>query len=114
MYENDSYSKIFNNLQDLAKADMSLLEALKAARAHAPEAAKTLARHLYTDSLVPRVGNRMAYNEFLGRHKDSGIHLSLDANSFGAINKEHGFETGNEAIKHLFNTTADVSRQFRR
>lgn len=112
MFDDDKYSKIIEGLEELAKVDMSLMAALGAARKNNQAAGKVLARHLFTDSMVPRVGNSFAYKDFLSRNKDSGVHLSLDANGFGSINKEHGFETGNEAIKHLFNTVSDVSRKY--
>lgn len=110
--DSNKYSKLRENLETLAKADMSLSEALALARKHNPEAGKILAGHIYKDRLVPKVGNRFAYEDFLKRHGNSGVHLSMDANSFGAINKEHGFETGDEAIKQLFNTASDVSRKY--
>lgn len=112
MFQDDKYQKIHKNLKDLRKVDMGLMEALKIARAHNPDAGNALARHIFLDTLVPRVGNSFAYKDFLSRHNNSGVHLSLDANSFGAINKEHGFEAGNEAIKQLFNTVSDVSRKY--
>ena len=111
MLDPNKYHKFLNTTKDLLKSDVSLSEALKIARQHNPEAGKVLARHIYTDTLVPRVGNNYAYNDFLSRHRNSGVHVSMDANSFGAINKEHGFEHGNEAIKQMFNTASDVSRK---
>ena len=112
MYDSNKYHKFAEAAQKLLKSDISLSEALKIARQHNPEAAKVLARHIYTDTLVPKVGNKFAYNDFLSRHRNSGVHISMDANSFGSINKEHGFEYGNEAIKQMFNTASEVSRQF--
>jgi GGDEF domain-containing protein len=43
------------------------------------------------------MGNKKAYADFLGRPKQ-GVHIRMDGNDFGAINKLHGFETGNQAI----------------
>ncbi len=112
MFDDEKYAKLVERLEDLAKGDMGLMDALGITRQHNPAAGKVLARHLFTDTMVPKVGNAFAYKDFLSRNRDNGIHLSLDANGFGSINKEHGFETGNEAIKHLFNTVSDVSRKY--
>ncbi len=112
MFDENKYNKFYSVAKELLKSDVSLTDALKIARQHNPQAGQVLARHIYTDSLIPKVGNSYAYKDFLTRHGNDGIHVSMDANSFGSINKEHGFETGNEAIKHLFNTASEVSRKF--
>lgn len=112
IFKDDKYSDLFKVFENLSKEEPSLGEALKSIKATNPKAHKVLARHLYTDTMVPRIGNSFAYKDFLTRHGNSGIHLSLDANSFGSINKEHGFEKGNEAIKKLFNTISDISRKY--
>ncbi|SRR5216683_2499031 len=108
----EKYEELYNSFYDLAKADIGLSEALKIARDHNKDAGKVLARHIYTDRLVPKVGNLYAYNDFLNRNRNTGIHISMDANSFGQINKEHGFEMGNQAIKHLFTNISDASRKY--
>lgn len=108
----DKFNRVLAILNDLGKADKEIFSALKTVRQNNPKEAKTLARHLFTDILVPRVGNMFAYRDFLSRNANNGIHLSLDANSFGSINKEHGFEKGNEAITKMFNTISDVGRKY--
>ncbi len=112
MFDNDNYNNLFQTIEGLAKVDMSIADALRVTRQHNPTAGKVLARHMYTDAMVPKIGNSFAYRDFLTRNRSTGVHLSLDANGFGSINKEHGFETGNEAIKTLFNTVSDVSRKY--
>ncbi len=112
MFNDDKYNNLVQSFEELAKIDMTLTDALRVARQHSPAAGKVLARHMYTDAMVPKVGNSFAYKDFLTRNRNSGIHLSLDANGFGSINKVHGFETGNDAIKSLFNTVSDVSRKY--
>ncbi len=117
MFTDEKYNKIFQNLKALAKNDLSLDEAFNilhkpdASHEDRAKASSVFKRHIYFDTLVPRVGNVKAYRDFLTRNKDSGVHLSLDGNSFGAINKEHGFEAGDAAIKHIFNTVSTISRK---
>jgi diguanylate cyclase (GGDEF)-like protein len=112
MFDDDKYIKIFDSLETLIKADTSLEDALRAVRRTYPKEGSVLARHLYVDSMTGKVGNKKAYSDFLSRHGNSGIHLSLDANGFGSINKEYGHSKGDEAIKQLFSTISDVSRKY--
>lgn len=58
---------------------------------------KALQREMFTDSMVPGVGNKKSYADFLSRPKN-GVYIHMDGNDFGQINKKHGFETGNKAI----------------
>lgn len=100
-------------LEELEKHDASLSEALKAFRAAGlHDQANVVARHLFSDSMVPRMGNKMAYNDHLARHGNDGIHVHVDMNDFGQINKLHGEKKGDEAIKQFGNIASDVSRKF--
>lgn len=90
-------------LPTLAKIEAHLTDALgqvrsavKAGHVH-PNVLKTLNRSLFTDTMVPSVGNKMAYQDFLSRPR-GGVHIHLDATGFGKINKQFGFDTGNHAI----------------
>lgn len=111
MFFDNEYQKLYETFEELSKVDLNVGQALKAAKKASPEAAKVLARHIYLDQLTGNVGNAFAYKDFLSRNQNNGVHVSLDANGFGAINKEHGFEKGNEAIKHLFGAVSEASRQ---
>jgi len=73
-----------------------------------PEAYKQLSRSLFTDTLVPTVGNRKAYQDFLSRPKN-GIHVRIDMNDFGDVNKVHGHETGNQAIIAAFRAAREAA-----
>lgn len=64
-------------------------------------ALETVTRHLFSDSMVPHVGNKFAYEDFMSRPR-KGVHVRLDGVRFGHINKQFGFEAGDEAIKGLF------------
>lgn len=98
---------------ELVKMDASLGEALKAFRsAGLHQQANVVARHLFGDSMVPKMGNKMAYNDHLGRHGNDGTHVHVDMNDFGQINKLHGEKHGDEAIKTFGNIAAGVSREF--
>lgn len=91
----------------LSKADPELAGALghirnavKEGPMH-PDVLRTLTNHIFKDSMVPSMGNKKAYEDFISRPRE-GVHIRLDGNDFGDINKTHGFETGNDAIKHMF------------
>jgi len=110
---NDKLKKNAAVFEELGKSDISLSEALKITRQNNPQAGKVLAKHIYTDSMTGgKIGNYHAYKDFLSRHQNAGIHLSVDGNSFGSINKDHGWEMGNEAIKQLFGAMSEVSRKY--
>jgi len=67
-----------------------------------PDVYNTLRQEVYKDALTPAMGNYRAHQDFLTRPR-AGVHVHLDANSFGTINKLHGHHVGNEAIKALAN-----------
>lgn len=98
--------------QELEKMDSALSDALRSFRAAGlTDQANVVARHLFTSTMVPRVGNKGAYNDFLKRHDNSGVHVSVDQNGFSAVNKLFSQSKGDEAIKEFGNVLADVSRQ---
>lgn len=101
-------------LEDLLKLDPSLSEALSAMRATpglAPHA-NVVARHLFADTMVPKMGNKLAYTEHLARHGNDGTHVHVDMNDFGQINKLHGEAMGDHAIKSFGSKASELSRTF--
>jgi GGDEF domain-containing protein len=98
-------------LWDMMKAEPSLQEALKAIRTTHPEHAKTIARHVYADSMIPSMGNKKAYREFLQKPR-KGVFVHADLNDFGQINKLHGDQKGDQAIKTFGNIASQTSRKF--
>jgi GGDEF domain-containing protein len=99
--------------EDLEKMDSSLAEALRAFRAAGlHEHANTVARHLFADTMIPRLGNKMAYQDHLSRHRQEGYHVHIDGNNMSSVNKLHGEQAGDDMIRKLGNHVADVSRQF--
>jgi GGDEF domain-containing protein len=110
MFDNEKYQKLYNIFESLNK-ELSLTEALKATKKLNPEAAKVLANHVYKDQMVPKMGNRFAFEDHLKRHKNTGFIVSADLNGLSELNKVHGHYAGDHAIKAAFNAMADVSRQ---
>jgi GGDEF domain-containing protein len=88
--------------------DMSKSEELFSALGHVksavkegslhPDVLRTLSKHIFTDSMIPSMGNKKAYEDFLRRPR-AGVHVHIDLNDFGAINKLHGHNIGDSAIK---------------
>lgn len=97
----------------LSKVEPHLEQALAGLRAAVksghidPKVLKTLTGEIFTDSMVKRMGNKKAYQDFLSRPKQ-GIHIRMDGNDFGSINKKHGFETGNQAIGSMGNAIREA------
>lgn len=85
-------------------------EALSMLRQISPEHGDTLARHIYTDSMVPEMGNKFSYEDFLSRNKDKGFHVLTDLNDFKEINKLHGNPVGDQAIKRFGEVASKISR----
>lgn len=78
-----------------------------------PEEASVLARRIYTDTLVPMMGNKFAYTDFLTRHMDKGIHVHVDLNDFGEFNKVHGDLVGDEILAAFGAMASRLSRLYR-
>lgn len=66
-----------------------------------PEDADTLEHHLTMDTLIPGVRNRGAYQRHVRDFDNAGIHVHIDANDFGQINKLHGEQTGDAALQAI-------------
>lgn len=95
-------------LENLMKIDPSLSQALagmrqavKAGVLH-PDHMRAISRSLFTDTMVPTIGNRKSHDDFLSRPRQ-GVHVHLDANDFGLINKKWGMPEGDNAIKLMGN-----------
>jgi len=93
----------------LAKIEPELAQHLSAVRESNPEAARFLAQRLFGDSMVKGVGNKIAYEDFRSRPR-KGVHIILDGNSFGAINKIFGQSAGDDAIKAMGGAISRASR----
>lgn len=99
--------------EDLVKIEPHLADSLSHIRGavkagHLPESVlRGMTKEIFTDSMVPRMGNAKAYKDFLSRPK-KGIHIRLDGNDFGQINKVHSFDHGNQAIIAMGNAMREA------
>ena len=66
-----------------------------------PEDADLLEHHLTMDTLVPGLRNRAAYQRHNRDYENAGVHVHLDANDFGQINKLHGEQAGDTALQAI-------------
>jgi diguanylate cyclase (GGDEF)-like protein len=96
--------------EQLWKIESELGRHLKLLRQVAPESAKVVARHLFIDTMVPGVGNKLAYTQdFLSRDRP-GVHVMIDFNDFGVVNKLWGQSVGDEAIQAMGGAISRASR----
>jgi GGDEF domain-containing protein len=93
-------------VEPLAKIEPKLAEALGHVRnavqaGHIdPSVLRALSSEIFVDPMVSGVGNKKAYEDFLSRPRQ-GVHVRMDGNDFGQINKVHSFEHGNQAIQSM-------------
>jgi diguanylate cyclase (GGDEF)-like protein len=99
--------KEMQKMEELTKAiDPALATALGHMRAAVkaghmpPEALKSISNEMFKDSMVPTLGNKKAYKDFLSRPRE-GVHIAADANGFKSINDTFGHHVGDQAIKAL-------------
>lgn len=108
----DKIGEVEKNLEELIKMDQTLKDHLSKIRQLAPDSARVIANKLFVDHMVPGVGNKAAYEDFLTRPR-GGVHVILDGNSFGHLNKVQGQSAGDQAIKAMFGAAKRASRQFK-
>jgi GGDEF domain-containing protein len=111
-------AKMAAHFEDLAKTAPEVRQAMTGLHAAAkaghikPEHADAIRRGLFTDRLTGgRIGNQAAHEDFiegLQGKKDQGVHVHIDANDFGSINKLHGMPVGDQAIKTLAGAMRDT------
>jgi GGDEF domain-containing protein len=94
----------------LAKVELELAQHLANLRRVAPDSAKFVAQRMFGDTMVQGVGNKLAYADFAGRTRPGGVHVMVDGNDFGAINKQWGQSTGDDAIKAMGGALSRASR----
>lgn len=67
---------------------------------------------MLTDTMVKGMGNKAAYKRHLETNRDRGVHVHVDLNDFGQINKIHGEQVGDEAIIKFGNLAHQLSRKY--
>lgn len=106
----DQLARAEQGFVDLMKADPNLQGALGAIRdavsaGHLhPDVEKALHREIYYDPMVPGIKNKKSFHEDnpdtnVPRGGAGGVHVMLDGNDFGSINKIHGHHAGDQAIR---------------
>jgi diguanylate cyclase (GGDEF)-like protein len=82
----------------------NLRELVDAGHLH-PEYYNVVRRELYQDEMIPSLGNKRAYRDFMaGNEAKGGVHVMLDGDGMKAINDTHGHEAGDKAIQSLGNS----------
>lgn len=87
-----------------------LLQRVRSGRT-TPDDALALEKHLTSDSMIPEVRNRLAYNHHIQKHDNAGIHAHVDLNDFGIINKRYGDHVGDQAITHAGKVIAELGKK---
>lgn len=77
-----------------------------------PDDASALERHLTSDSMIPEIRNRLAYTHHIRQHDNSGVHVHVDLNDFGMINKRYGDHVGDEAIVNAGKIISHVGKKW--
>jgi GGDEF domain-containing protein len=91
---------------ELLKIEPHLVQALGKLRAAQQaghidkDTMQALTREIFGDPMVPGIGNKKAYEDFMSRPR-TGVHVHMDGNDFGSINKAHGHDVGDHAIKAM-------------
>jgi diguanylate cyclase (GGDEF)-like protein len=105
-------AKLALDFEELAKSAPELRAAMQHLNQKAkageidPKHLDAIRRGLFTDTMTGgKVGNKAAYEDFergQAENPQEGIHIRLDANDFGSVNKLHGFEEGDKGIRSIF------------
>lgn len=88
----------------------AVLQRIRGKQELRPEDADLLEHHLTSDSLVPGVRNRAAWNQHIRNHGNAGVYVHADLNDFGQVNKTQGEDAGDEAIQHFGSVMAEQAR----
>ncbi len=86
----------------LQKGDLNqsfdALRALVSAGHLHPDHYDSLRRELYQDEMIPGLGNKKSFRDFIKTGGREGVHVMLDGNGMKSINDTHGHEAGDNAI----------------
>lgn len=74
-----------------------------------PGTGQAFTKHIFTDLLATKVGNKFASMEFLKQDRP-GVYASIDANDFKHVNDVHGHIIGDKVIGDVGNTFGNSAR----
>lgn len=104
----EAVSKAEESFSNLAKLEPHLQAALSALGAAVkaghidPEVEKSLHREIFYDPMVEGVKNKKSFHDEINKPRPAGgVHVMLDGNDFGSINKIHSHAVGDQAIKAM-------------
>lgn len=107
----EAIAKMEKKFQDLTKIEPHLQRALGNLKgAVDDETYKTVMKEIFADPMIPEMGGKKAWAHFQEQPR-GGVHARIDLNSFGAINKVHSFEHGDQAIKSAAKALLDAKRE---
>lgn len=103
--------------EELAKTAPEVREAMRHLNQQAkkgfvdPSHVDAIRRGLFTDKLTGgKMGNLAAYEDFL-ESKPQGVHVLMDGNDFGQVNKRAGMPAGDAAIKQMGNAIREAANE---
>jgi GGDEF domain-containing protein len=103
---NEDYFELLKGMENLQKMDPSLPIYEKPAEPEFPD-------HIEKDSQFPDFGNLFSYKKFVAFNKNSGVHVTIDGNSVGALSDTHGQLMGDEGVSLMFNSILELSKKYK-
>jgi GGDEF domain-containing protein len=104
----EQVAKAEAGFEDLVKLEPNLQNALDAIGAAVkaghvdPAHEQALHRAIFYDPMVPGARNKSSFQEEINQPRaPGGVHVMLDGNDFGSINKVHGHAAGDAAIRAM-------------
>lgn len=85
---------------DLNQSFEALRHLVAAGHLH-PDHYDALRRELYQDEMIPGLGNKKAFRDFMKSGGRGGVHVMFDGNGMKSINDTHGHEAGDQAIQGM-------------
>lgn len=106
MFNEKLYADLANIIEDLQKTDSTLDNPTQSRIDE-----NSLKEHHYQDPQV-EAGNKFAYNHFVKNFGKSGSHVHFDINHLSSVNKDHGYEFGDHAVKQVFHAASELAKKY--